>query len=98
MNSNKNLTKNLKNQYSSLTNNIKKKILEIKNLNEKVEKLQKELDYTNGFLKSVNGKLNNEDFVKGAPEQVVTNEKKKQSDALQKIEVLEKQISSIQNA
>ena len=67
-------------------------------LEAELEKLQKELDYTNGFLKSVNGKLNNEDFVKGAPEQVVTNEKKKQSDALQKIEVLEKQISSIQNA
>jgi valyl-tRNA synthetase len=63
-----------------------------------LEKLQKELDYTNGFLKSVNGKLNNENFVKGAPEQVVANEKKKQTDAMQKIEVLEKQISSIQNA
>ena len=62
-----------------------------------LEKLQKELDYTKGFLKSVNGKLNNENFVKGAPEQVVTNEKKKQADALQKIEVLEKQIYSIQN-
>ena len=67
-------------------------------LKAELEKLQKELDYTKGFLKSVNGKLNNENFVKGAPEQVVTNEKKKQADALQKIKVLEKQISSIQNA
>jgi valyl-tRNA synthetase len=66
-------------------------------LEAELEKLQKELDYTNGFLKSVNGKLMNEKFVKGAPEQVVINEKKKQSDALQKIEILEKQISSIQN-
>jgi len=63
-----------------------------------LEKLQKELDYTKGFLKSVNGKLSNERFVSGAPEQVVANEKKKQTDAMQKIEVLEKQISSIQNA
>ncbi|MDP7567337.1 MAG: valine--tRNA ligase, partial [Flavobacteriales bacterium] len=67
-------------------------------LEAELEKLQKELDYTKGFLKCVNGKLNNENFVKGAPEQVVTNEKKKQADALQKIKVLEKQISSIQNA
>ena len=60
-----------------------------------IEKLQKELDYTKGFLKSVNGKLSNERFVSGAPEQVVANEKKKQADALQKIEVLENQIASL---
>ncbi|MBT5858294.1 MAG: valine--tRNA ligase, partial [Flavobacteriales bacterium] len=64
-------------------------------LDAELEKLQKELDYTKGFLKSVNGKLNNENFVKGAPEQVVANEKKKQTDAMQKIEVLENQIASL---
>jgi valyl-tRNA synthetase len=64
-------------------------------LDAELEKLQKELDYTKGFLKSVNGKLSNENFVKGAPEQVVENEKKKQADALQKIKVLENQINSI---
>ncbi len=60
-----------------------------------IAKLQKELDYTRGFLKSVNGKLSNERFVSGAPEQVVANERKKQSDAMQKIEVLENQIASL---
>jgi valyl-tRNA synthetase len=64
-------------------------------LDAELEKLQKELDYTKGFLKSVNGKLSNENFVKGAPEQVVENEKKKQADALQKIKVLENQIDII---
>ncbi|MBT4737809.1 MAG: valine--tRNA ligase, partial [Flavobacteriales bacterium] len=58
-----------------------------------IQKLQKELDYTKGFLKSVNGKLNNERFVNNAPDQVVVNEKKKQADAKQKIEILEKQIA-----
>ena len=58
-----------------------------------IEKLQKELDYTKGFLESVNGKLNNERFVNNAPDQVVVNEKKKQADAKQKIEILEKQIA-----
>ncbi|MBT4217112.1 MAG: valine--tRNA ligase [Flavobacteriales bacterium] len=60
-----------------------------------IQKLQKELDYTKGFLKSVNGKLNNERFVNNAPDQVVVNEKKKQADAKQKIEILEKQIASL---
>ena len=64
-------------------------------LEAELEKLQKELDYTKGFLKSVNGKLSNERFVSGAPEQVVANEKKKQTDAMQKIEVLENQIASL---
>jgi len=60
-----------------------------------IEKLQKELDYTKGFLKSVNGKLSNERFVNNAPDQVVVNEKKKQDDAKQKIKILEKQIAAI---
>ena len=60
-----------------------------------IEKLQKELDYTKGFLKSVNRKLSNERFVNNAPEQVVINEKKKQDDAKQKIKILERQIAAI---
>jgi valyl-tRNA synthetase len=58
-----------------------------------LDKLQKELSYIKGFLKSVNGKLSNERFVNNAPKQVVVNEKKKQFDAKQKIEILEKQIA-----
>ena len=60
-----------------------------------LEKLQKELDYTKGFLKSVNGKLSNDRFVNNAPEQIVSNEKKKQADALHKIKVLENLIADI---
>ena len=44
-----------------------------------LEKLHTELDYTHGFLKSVEGKLSNERFVNNAPEQVVAIERKKQS-------------------
>lgn len=59
------------------------------------EKMEEELNYTRGFLKSVQGKLNNEKFVNGAPEQVLANERKKEADALQKIAVLEEKLASL---
>jgi len=51
-------------------------------------KIQKEIDHLNGFLRGVRGKLTNERFVQNAPEQVVELERKKESDALAKLEVL----------
>jgi valyl-tRNA synthetase len=60
-----------------------------------IKKLQKELDYTQGFLKSVARKLSNEHFVNNAPEQVVVNEKNKMTDAKSKIDILSDQISSL---
>jgi valyl-tRNA synthetase len=39
-------------------------------------KMEEELSYTKGFLKSVQAKLSNEKFVSGAPEQVIANERK----------------------
>jgi len=59
------------------------------------EKIQKELDYTRGFLESVRKKLSNEKFVSGAPAQVIENERKKEQDALSKIAVLEKTLSEL---
>lgn len=52
-------------------------------------KLQEELDYYKGFLKSVEAKLSNERFVSSAPEKVIANERQKQADALAKIAILE---------
>jgi valyl-tRNA synthetase len=63
-----------------------------------IEKLQKELDYTKGFLKSVEGKLSNERFVNNAPEQVVVNEKNKMADAKSKIEILATKIKDLASA
>ena len=65
------------------------------NVSDLMKKLQKELDYTKGFLKSVEGKLKNERFVNNAPKQVVAVERKKQADALSKITVLEEQIVAL---
>ena len=59
------------------------------------EKLSEELDYTKGFLKSVQRKLQNEKFVASAPEQVVAIERKKESDAVSKITILEEKIASL---
>jgi len=63
-----------------------------------IEKLQKELDYTKGFLKSVEEKLGNDRFVNNAPEQVVVNEKNKMADAKAKIEILATKIKDFGNA
>jgi len=63
-----------------------------------IEKLQKELDYTKGFLKSVEGKLSNERFVNNAPKQVVVNERNKMTDSKAKIEILEIKIKYLVNA
>jgi len=58
-------------------------------------KMQEELDYTKGFLVSVQKKLQNEKFMAGAPEQVVAVERKKEADALEKIAILEEKIGSL---
>jgi valyl-tRNA synthetase len=57
--------------------------------------VEEELKYTEGFLHSVINKLSNEKFVDGAPEQVVANERKKQSDAEIKILMLKEQIANL---
>ncbi|WP_345372401.1 valine--tRNA ligase [Algivirga pacifica] len=59
------------------------------------EKLIKELEYTKGFLKSVDKKLSNERFVNNAPEQVVAKEKQKQADAVSRIETLENALAKL---
>ena len=59
------------------------------------KKINEELDYTRGFLQSVQKKLQNEKFMAGAPEQVVTIERKKEADALSTIAVLEDKLASL---
>ncbi len=58
-------------------------------------KLEQELDYSKGFLVSVQKKLGNERFVNSAPATVVENEKKKQADTLLKISLLEEKLSNL---
>ena len=65
------------------------------NVDEERKKIQEELNYTKGFLKSVQKKLSNERFVDNAPVKVIETERKKQADAEAKIETLEKSLSSL---
>lgn len=58
-------------------------------------KLRKDFDYYEGFLRSVQKKLSNERFVNGAPATVVDAERKKEADALSKIEALKASISAL---
>jgi valyl-tRNA synthetase len=61
-----------------------------------IAKLKEELKYTQGFLRSVQGKLSNEKFVTGAPEKVLEIERKKEADALAKIATIEQSLASLQ--
>jgi valyl-tRNA synthetase len=62
---------------------------------EEIAKLSEELSYTEGFLKSVQGKLKNERFVNNAPENVVAMERQKEADALAKIETIKASLASL---
>ena len=64
-------------------------------LEAEIAKIKEELNYTKGFLKSVQKKLSNARFVSNAPEQVVTSEKKKEADALAKIQTLESSLKNL---
>jgi valyl-tRNA synthetase len=60
-----------------------------------IKKMEEELIYTKGFLKSVQAKLSNERFVAGAPVQVLDLERKKEADALGKIQLIEEKYHAI---
>jgi valyl-tRNA synthetase len=60
-----------------------------------IEKLKKELDYNERFLKSVKNKLKNKDFVNNAPDNIVDTEKQKIIDTDLKIKSLMKSINDL---
>lgn len=60
-----------------------------------LKKLEADLQYMQGFLRTVMGKLNNERFVNNAPEKVVALERKKQADAESKIKSIEERIAEL---
>ncbi|KQC02294.1 valine--tRNA ligase [Pedobacter sp. Hv1] len=52
------------------------------------ERLTKELEYLQGFLKSVDAKLSNERFVQNAKPEIIANERNKKADAESKINII----------
>ncbi len=65
------------------------------NAEEECARLTKDLEYQEGFLKSVMKKLGNERFVSNAPEQVVAMERKKQADAEAKIKSIKEAMAQL---
>ncbi len=62
---------------------------------EEKDVLEKELEYSRGFLASVEKKLKNKEFTDNAPEQVVNNERRKKEDAEAKIRTLETSLGKL---
>ena len=60
-----------------------------------IEKQEAQLKHLEGFLAGVEKKLSNERFVANAPEAVVALERKKQSDAREKIAALQQSIAAL---
>lgn len=58
-------------------------------------KLEEELKYLKGFLISVEKKLSNVKFVANAKPEIIANERKKQADALAKIQTIEESLSNL---
>ena len=66
------------------------------NAAEELEKSRKELEHQQKFLSGVRAKLSNERFVSHAPAAVIENERKKEADALSRIESLEAKIKQLE--
>jgi valyl-tRNA synthetase len=59
------------------------------------ERISKELEYLEGFLKSVTAKLSNERFVQNAKPEIVANEQQKKADAEAKIQSLKESLATL---
>jgi len=64
-------------------------------LDKERERIENEIRKTEGFLKSVEGKLSNEKFVENAPDDVVERERQKKADALSDIEKLKQTLENL---
>jgi valyl-tRNA synthetase len=60
-----------------------------------IQKMEAQLKHLEGFLMGVQKKLSNERFVANAPEAVVALERKKQSDAEEKIASLKESLAAL---
>ena len=61
---------------------------------EDFSKIQQDLDYNLGFLKSIQAKLSNKRFVDNAPKNVLDNELQKEKDTVSKIEILKNKLKN----
>ena len=67
------------------------------NVDEEIRKLEADLQHQQGFLRGVQAKLSNERFVQNAKPEIVELERKKEHDALARIEAIENQIKQLRS-
>ena len=65
------------------------------NVEEEIKKLEADLQHQQGFLRGVQAKLSNERFVQNAKPEIVELERKKERDALARIEAIENQLNQL---
>jgi valyl-tRNA synthetase len=59
------------------------------------ERLKKEKEYLDGFLRSVNAKLSNERFMSNAKPDIIDNELKKKADVEAKLKIIEENLAAL---
>ena len=59
-----------------------------------IKRINQEISYLNGFLKSINKKLGNEKFLTNAPKNIIIIEEKKREDTMAKLTSLKEQLNS----
>ena len=64
-------------------------------VNSEIQKINEDIKYLKGFLKSIEKKLSNDSFSKNAPKAVIENELNKQKDSIDKIKALEKRLNAL---
>ena len=65
------------------------------NVDEEIKKLEADLQHQQGFLRGVQAKLSNERFVQNAKPEIVELERKKEHDALARIEAIEESLNKL---
>ena len=85
-------SKKLENSISFIIGSNEFHVNNLSNDVEDISKIEKDLNYNLGFLKSIQSKLNNKRFVENAPKNVLENELSKEKDTLAKIEILKSKL------
>ena len=85
-------SKKLDNSISFIIGSNEFHVNNLSNDVEDISKIENDLNYNLGFLKSVQSKLNNKRFVENAPNNVLENELSKEKDTLAKIEILKSKL------
>ena len=85
-------SKKLDNSISFIIGSNEFHVNNLSNDVEDISKIEKDLNYNLGFLKSIQSKLNNKRFVENAPKKVLENELSKEKDTIAKIEILKSKL------